>query len=213
MELKWQPIYFYSTVTSLCNLGTSMTHLHTSLSPKPEFGLTLQQTREAWANLGIVLQCNPAPIFYPPARLILESIRYIPEETRLFFLVSTWINKYCDLVNAGEMACLFRSILTERELPVLALLLETGLPEYARGRFQNIIHSIQPAATPQPLFTAMSCDSYRHEYALNHSSEVGKRWNLWVEEVCFSTHMNAIRPLDWILRRNPELGFIALLHA
>jgi hypothetical protein len=60
-----------------------------------------------------------------------------------------------------------------------------------------------PAPAPLPLLAADRASPGLIEFAHSRASRLSRRWNLWVEPI--EMKPNAVRPLDWIMEKNPSL--------
>jgi hypothetical protein len=94
------------------------------------------------------------------------------------------------------------------EVATLGMMLDMVRQMNAIDHFNLIIRQCDPLSEPQPLF-----DSDRQVPALVNMAEqttceVGRAWGLWCQSV--SLKLDALRPLPWIMDKNPTYQMRAI---
>lgn len=158
---------------------------------------------KAWTRVGVGFNLEPNDFPTDLAELLVRSVPIFSRNSRLFFLVATWLQANSHLVDAERLAACARRELQGDNLSTLGLLLDCALPGNQRAHFAGLLAQIPPAEKAQPFFEVMRNDARLRDLSERHSSPIGKRWNLWLEEFPFK--FDALRPRSWILAHNPDL--------
>jgi len=162
-----------------------------------------------WCRLGVLFNVPPSRQTPDLERLLLDTATAIPGSPRLFIMAATWLSHYGRLVARHRL----RRMVGEAEDPaavaVLGLLLDTVDTMCHTDVFAAAKSACGPASTQMPLFTADRASNGLAEFARSRASKVSKRWNLWTEDIELKT--DALRPLDWIMEKNPSMQVRAIL--
>jgi hypothetical protein len=84
----------------------------------------------------------------------------------------------------------------------MGMLLDMVRHASSMDHFNLIIRHCQPLQQPKPLFDLDRQSSALTDMARQTTSDLGQTWGLWCQPV--SLKPDAIRPLPWIMDRNPS---------
>lgn len=164
----------------------------------------IESVARRWARLGVFLNVPPADRTPELERLILDTARLAPANSRLFFLGATWLGEYGGCVDDQRLAQLISSELESEHRSVLGLMLEL-----ARGvacgdsRLEQSIRVCAPAIDARPLFDVENQNPLFAQLAERRASALSRRWGRWMAE--FRPEPRALRPKRWISEQNPGL--------
>lgn len=161
-----------------------------------------------WARLGVLFNVSPARHTPDLERLLLDTAREIPNNPRLFILAVTWLSQYGRLVAKHRLARMVGELEDVTTLAVLGLLLDTVDTMGRTDLFCTVKSISSPAPTPAPLFAADRASHALAEFVRSHASKLSQRWNLWTEDI--ELKIDALRPLDWIVEKNPSMQVRAI---
>src|SRR4051812_43582333 len=108
-----------------------------------------------WSRLGAMINVAPARQTPDIERLLLDTARVSPGNSRLFILAASWLALYGDYVARHRLARLIRDELEPQHRPTLGLALDWAAQhgDLNGSRFNLAIDACGPAAgVPQPLF-------------------------------------------------------------
>lgn len=163
---------------------------------------TLPQVIRRWARIGAGFDVEPATQTPDLEQLLVDSARTAHEEARLLPVVGAWLVQYPELVASQRLANLVSAGLEAESRPVLGLLLDSVRERRRTGHFNEAIGLCSRAATPGPLYDFQRASPRLAELAKSRASKLGRRWGVWVEP--FEPKPEAIRPIRWVLARNPS---------
>ena len=162
---------------------------------------TLHHLIAQWTRLGAAFGARPAKESPDLERLLLNTARLAPQNARVFILAATWLCKYGDLVARHRLKRLVADELDPEYRPVLGLLLAIVRQETRTTHFNAVILECSPADEPKPLFEIERRNDKLRRLAERHASPISREWNLWTRS--FGPKEEALRPVRWILKRNP----------
>ena len=156
-----------------------------------------------WARLGALFNVIPAPRSPDLERLLLDTVRQVPDNSRLFSMAATWLSQYATYVARHRLLHMVRAELEPDWRPHMGLLLETVADWSGFKLFASIVAACEPAERPQPLFSVQRQNQALWKLSQRHASELSKKWNLWMPP--FEPKLDALRPPEWVLAMNPTL--------
>ena len=162
---------------------------------------TLDHLIAKWTRLGAGFRARPARQSPDLERLLLNTARLASQNARLFILAATWLCRYADLVARHRLKRLVADELEPEHRPVLGLLLATVREETGTTHFNSVIRECSPAQEPRPLFEIERRNDKLRRLAKRHASPISREWNLWTR--AFGPKIGALRPVRWVLKRNP----------
>jgi hypothetical protein len=168
-----------------------------------------------WARLGAMFNVRAAPRTPDLERLLLDTARAAPANSRLFILAATWLARFGDYVAKHRLARLIRDELEPEHRPVLGFMLEWAKRHGAStgSRFNLAIKACGPLPAGDALSGALSdgrplLDVERHNphlarLAERRASELSRKWGRWMAD--FEPKLDALRPDEWVAANNPAL--------
>ena len=156
-----------------------------------------------WSRLGVLF--NVSPSRQPPdlERLLIDTAGQIPANPRLFIMAATWLARYGRLVAKHRLVQMVGQLEDAAAVAALGLLLDTADTMCHADVLDVVKSACRPAPAPMPLFIVDRASPGLAEFARSRASVLSKRWNLWAETI--ELKMDALRPLDWIMERNPSM--------
>ena len=161
-----------------------------------------------WSRLGILFSVPPARQAPDLERLLIDTAAQIPDNPRLFVMAATWLVPYGRFVAKHRLARMVRNPPDATAVAALGLLLDTVGTMCHTDALEVVRLSCRPAAISMPLFTVDRASPGLAEFAKARASRISKRWNLWAEAI--ELKPQALRPLDWIMEKNPFLQVRAI---
>lgn len=163
----------------------------------------LDNLTEQWTALGASFGSRPWLGEIDIERLILDTARCSPAQSRLFIMAATWLHTYGDLVAKHRLKRLIREELEFEHQPTIGLLLDIAQQGTHPLEFQSIIKNLEPNRNPHPLFRTSQKNDRLVMRAKKRASPISLRWGLWCE--AFELKDDALRPASWMIRSHPEL--------
>jgi len=164
----------------------------------------LERCLSEWAQLGVGFPVAPSGTTPDIERLLVETVRCGRAHARLLLMASTWLIRHGASVARHRLAVIARAELDVVERAVLGFLLSSADVGAGCRRFREALAACFPLDDIQPLFTAHA----RHPALLRrlqeNATELSRRWGLLAEPI--EAKFDALRPMSWVLRRNPELA-------
>lgn len=168
----------------------------------------IQKLAAQWSRLGVLFNVPPARQTPDLERLLIETAGQIPDEPRLFITSVTWLCQHHRLVARHRLARMAGELEDAAAAAVLGLLLDTA-GTMCKTNALDIVKSVcRPAPCGMPLFAVDRATPGLADFARVRASALSKKWNLWTEAVELKS--NAIRPLNWIMDKNPSLQVRAI---
>jgi len=162
---------------------------------------TLDHLIAQWTRLGVAFSAPSAKESPDLERLLLNTARRAPQNARVFILAVTWLCRYGDLVARHRLKRLVADELELEYRPVLGMLLATVREETGTAHFNAVIRDCPPADEAAPLFEIERKNEKLRRLAERHAAPISRQWNLWAR--AFRPKDEALRPVRWILERNP----------
>ena len=151
-----------------------------------------------------MFSADPAPASPDLERLILDTARMGRSDPRLFIMAATWLARYGEMICVPRLTGLIENDLEAEHRPTIGVLLDFAqhLSPDSPPHFGAALVACAPATEPHPLFDVERLNSTLERLAERSASPISRRWNLWARE--FAPKFDALRPLSWIIRENPE---------
>jgi hypothetical protein len=158
-----------------------------------------------WARLGVMLNVEPSDRTPDLERLLLDSARAAPANSRLFVLAATWLTRYGDAVAKHRLARLVRDELEPEHRPTLGFLLDWVRRRGSANtkRFNRAIRACGRKVDERPLFDVERRNPALAELARQRASPLSRKWGRWAAE--FDLKDDALRPEEWVIDQNPSL--------
>ena len=165
-----------------------------------------------WNRIGIAFGGGCARKTPDLERLILQTARVSPKDSRLFTMVATWLCKYGKYVAKHRLKRLAADEVGSKQdcRPILGLLLDIVRGETGETRFDAIIRGCEAVTKPRPLFDIDRRNDAFLRLAERRASEISKRWGLWTQPI--ELKFDALRSVSWITENNSQLPQRALLR-
>jgi hypothetical protein len=163
-----------------------------------------------WARLGVMVNAAPARQTPDVERLLLDTARAAPANSRLFVLAAGWLARYGDYVAKHRLARLVRDELEPEHRPTLGFLLEWARTRGGQNgsRFNLAVKACRSAAEARPLSDVERRSPLFSRLAEQRASALSRKWGRWMQE--FELKADALRPEEWVAGHNPELWVRAL---
>ena len=174
--------------------------IHLNCMMKTEY---LNNLIEQWTALGASFGSRPWLGMIDIERLLLDTARHSPFQSRLFIMAATWLHAYGDLVAKHRLKRLICEELEDEHRPTIGLLLDIAQQGTHPLEFQSIIRHLEPNDCPHPLYNISRKNDRLALRAEKRASRISKRWGLWCEP--FDLKHDALRPASWMIRSHPEL--------
>lgn len=162
----------------------------------------LDNTIARWSRVGVLFGSRPARTSPDLERLLLDTARLVPGNTRLFYLAVTWLSRYGNFIARHRLKRLIETDLEAPRQPVLGSLLALAVKHGASRELLVAADVCNPADTPRPLFDVQRRSSALAKIAQRHACAEGLRWNLWLPDE--PPKLDALRPARWIISQNPD---------
>ena len=153
-----------------------------------------------WVRAGVLFNCAPAPDEPDLEALFIESAKHAGRNARLLPLAVTWLVEHGRLVARHRLRGLIAAHLTGRDSAVMGLLLESARSLGAPRDLAVAIESCRARSPASPLYEEFDPPGIR-DVASRHASALSRKWGVWCPEI--ELKRDAVRPLEWILARNP----------
>jgi len=154
-----------------------------------------------WAQLGVLFGCKPSRETPDLERLLLATARRCPDNARLLPIAVTWIVEYGGFVARHRLKRLVQDELTPDDQAALGLIIEEAVANGATRDLLIVAEVCSPRENPAPLSTVQRDNAALARIAEKHASEASRRWGVWTPPVTLKR--DAIRPVSWLLARNP----------
>ncbi len=164
--------------------------------------LRKESVENQWTRAGILLQCAPARSSPDLERLLLTTASRISENARLLPLVVTWLVEHGTLVAKHRLKRLIVDEGDTESRAVLGLVLESALSEGAPRDLGVVIEVCRPTSIARPLFEVQQKGEIARRLAERHASSLSRKWGVLAPE--FELKRDAVRPISWILEKNPS---------
>ena len=161
-----------------------------------------------WVRLGAMYNVRSARKSPDIEVLLVDTLRFLPTFARLLPMTVTWLCQYDRLVCRHRLLHMAKSLSDQPYRATLGLLLEMVHQTTSTDRFNLIIRQCTPLQHPQPLFECDRQSPSLAALAQQTTCDVGRHWGLWCRPIALKT--DAIRPLAWIMDKNPSFQMRAI---
>lgn len=170
----------------------------------------LDRVAADWARLGVFFVVEPTaqPVYLED--VICRTATVARYDERVFICAVSWLTIHHAFVNGRRLSALVPDLSQESSAVLGALLTlathgaKGGAPELEAG-----IARCRPTHPPQPLFSIMDQFPSLRERVKSHALPMFKTWGFWHDDTTLK--LSVIRPVEWLLRRVPELRCRSLL--
>lgn len=156
----------------------------------------------AWVRLGVLFGSEPSGRTPDLERLLLDTARSCERNARLLPLVVTWLVSYGQFVARHRLKRLILDELEPKFQAALGLIIEEAVANGATRDLLIASAACEPLATARPLSAVQRDSRALAEIAARRASALSRRWGVWAPPVVLKH--DAVRPVDWLLRHNPE---------
>jgi len=157
-----------------------------------------------WTRLGAMFCVHPSDDGPDVERLLLDTVRHAPARSILFTMAATWLARYAKLVDCARLTTLIADELEPQHRPTMGLLLEWAQSAAESDSFADAIAACGAAVDYRPLFDVHRRYPKFAQLAEAEASPLSKKWGRWTTDMEFK--FDALRPEEWVLRHNPQLG-------
>lgn len=161
-----------------------------------------------WARVGVLLHTPPAAATPDLERLLLDSVREAPANTRLLTIAVSWLAAYGPLVARHRLRRLTATELSGEFQPILGLILDTAVAHGAPRELSIVTELCRVEAPPRPLAVIQRDDAALGALAESTASRLARTWGVLTPEILPRTEL--VRPAAWVLANNPGLRDRAL---
>lgn len=154
-----------------------------------------------WTHAGALFNVSPAHRSPDLERLLLETARQCPGNTRLFTQAVNWLTRWGSLVARHRLRRLVVEELDFHAQPVLGLLIDAAVELGAPRELRTASELCTPATPARPLFDAYARNPLLQQVAESTASSLSRAWGLWAPPAEVKT--DALRPLAWVVANNP----------
>lgn len=172
---------------------------------------SMRMLTSGWTRLGAMFNVPSARDTPHLERLLLETVREAPVNSRLFTMAATWLVHYGEYVAKQQLVRLIQAELEPEHRAVMGLLLESVAAKAPRHlhRFAQAVEACVPASDPRPLFDVDRRSHATIELARQGATGLSRKWGRWMREI--ELKEDALRPAHWVAAQNPALRVRALL--
>lgn len=156
-----------------------------------------------WSKLGAAFNVKAAENTPDIELLLIDTARILPENARLFSVVVSWLCRNYRLVCRHRLAGFVGRIDEPGTSAALGLILESVKIRVGIDHFNIVIKNCSPLKSSEPLFTVDRSSKGLVAMAEAGSSDIGRKWGLWCEEVQLKN--DVVRPSSWIMSENSQL--------
>jgi hypothetical protein len=154
----------------------------------------------AWCRIGVLLPVTPASASPDLERLLIQTARELPNQSRLFVIAASWLITYGALVAKHRLKRLIVAELEAEHQAAMGLLLETAV-ELGASRELLLAASVCRVQSPaHPLFASYLTDDALTQLAAQTASARSRSWGVWAPPV--EIKEGIIRPASWVLGHN-----------
>jgi hypothetical protein len=156
-----------------------------------------------WSRAGVLFNVPPARSRGPLdlEQLLVDTAHECPADPRLFIEAVTWLSRYSTFVAAHRLKRLALEHLTPDDQATLGLLIETAVEHGAHKYLRKVVTPGLPTAPePGPLFDVDR--TWLAGSLEEDATELSRHWGRWCQAI--EPNPDILRPLEWILSRNPS---------
>lgn len=156
-----------------------------------------------WSRLGALSNAPPAINTPDIERLLIDTAAEVPAFARLLPMTVSWLVQYHRLVCRHRLAVLAGCIHSPLQSASLGYLLELAGESAQTDHFNQASKVCRPLPALRPLFETYRRNATMTELAREQADPVGLKWGLWAPPE--RSYSDAIRPVEWMMQRNPDL--------
>lgn len=155
-----------------------------------------------WARISVLFGCEPSR--EPPdlERLLVNTARKCPDNVRLLPLAMTWLVEYGQFIARHRLKRLVQTELEPEPQAILGLLIEEAVRHGATRELLIVSKECHPLSPAVPLSRVQRDNASLAHISERRASELAQKWGVWTPAV--EPKPDAIRPVTWLLNRNPE---------
>lgn len=154
-----------------------------------------------WTRAGMLFHVPPADTSPDIERLLLRTGDEISKKERLLPLTVTWLVEHGALVAKHRLRRLIVEEGSEESRAVLGLVIESALASGATRDLGVVLEACRSKPAAGPLFDIHRRNAIAEELAARNASTLSRKWGVLAPD--FELKRDAVRPIDWILDRNP----------
>jgi hypothetical protein len=155
-----------------------------------------------WVRVGAMYNVASARKSPDIEVLLVDTVRLLPEFARLLPMTVTWLSQYYRLVCRHRLVHKVNLVLDETQIAAMGMLLDMVRQVTSIDHFNLVIRQCQPLQQPRPLFHLDDQSPTLTDMVEQTTCDAGQTWGLWCQPV--SLKPDAIRPLPWIMDKNPS---------
>jgi hypothetical protein len=156
-----------------------------------------------WARAGGGFMVEPANDPIDLEGLLGRTALAAPRDYRALAVATTWLAQHAELVNVRRLGKAADDL---NELPsaILGAMIDiAGEASASAQRLKAAQRHCRPLSSPRALFDRTESNPVLRRFAREGALPVFEAWGLWQDE--WSLKFDALRPIEWILERCPEL--------
>lgn len=155
-----------------------------------------------WVQVGVLFGCEPSNETPDLERLLLDTARRCHTNARLLPLAVTWLVQYGQFIARHRLKRLVLDELEPEFQAVLGLIIEEAVEHGATRDLLIVSEVCEPLAPAHPLAAVQRDSEPLSRISERRASDRSRRWGVWASPVVLKE--DAVRPVTWLLLRNPE---------
>jgi hypothetical protein len=158
-----------------------------------------------WTRLGVMFNASASRHEVDVERLLLDTARCAPADSRLFILAVTWLVRHGLYVAKHRLAQLIQTELENEHHAAMGLMLDLAREKSANNshRFNKAIEVCQRGTDTRTLFDIENRNEFFRRMAESKASVLSRKWGRWSAD--FELKNDAIRPAEWIVKHNQAM--------
>ena len=165
--------------------------------------------RAAWARLGALFAVTPAREAVDLEALICATAAVAREDQRLFVVPASWLAVHHHLVDARRLGRRIEALGQPESATVGALLALADSATPGRTALALALRHCRPLDRPEPLFPVMARSPGLLRLLRADALPLFRQWGFWHDDDTLQP--SAVRPVQWIVEKCPELRFRLLV--
>lgn len=146
---------------------------------------------------------EPATELIDLEKLLGRTAIAAPRDYRALAVATTWLAQHAELVNVRRLGK-FAGDLPELPSAILGAMIDiAGEASASAQRLKAARRHCRPLSTPRALFDRPESNPVLRGFAREGALPAFEAWGLWQDE--WTLKFDALRPIDWIMERCPEL--------
>jgi hypothetical protein len=155
-----------------------------------------------WSQVGVLFGSEPSGKTPDLERLLLETARNCPHQARFLPLTATWLVEYGHFVARHRLKQLALHELNDEGQAILGLIIDEAVEHGATRELLIATADLSPLRNPRPVSQVQRESAAFTALAERRASPLARNWGLWTQSI--TPKFDAIRPVTWLLERNPE---------